>query len=162
MIFAVTHIGKFDYQIVTEVLKVYQIPFSGDPEKMYRTFEGFILWLNGVIYCDTDNRGDRKVGYHTMVNTLRAGKELESFWSNNVDALMAEVPYYDYELERHTKYCEKGVVQAEEAYSFFGKSSLQKPQLFCFEIMRDSGDEWREDDYEEFMIAIETLLPNLV
>lgn len=92
VIFAVTHIGKFDYQIVTEVLKVYQIPFSGDPEKMYRTFEGFILWLNGVIYCDTDNMGDRKVGYHTMVNTLRAGYNVliypEGVWNISPNQLV--------------------------------------------------------------------------
>ena len=45
---------------------------------------------------------------------------------------MVEVPYYDYELERHTKYREKGVVQAEEAYIFFRKTKPSKATAFLF------------------------------
>lgn len=92
VIFAVTHIGKYDYQIVTEILKDYQVPFSGDPEKMYRTFEGFILWLNGVIYCDTEHKEDRKVAYHTMVDVLKAGYNVliypEGVWNISPNKLI--------------------------------------------------------------------------
>ena len=50
---------------------------------------------------------------------LPMGKKLDLFWKDHIDALMAEVPHYDYELEKHTKYREKGVVFSDEAYDFF-------------------------------------------
>ncbi len=50
---------------------------------------------------------------------LPYGSELDSLWKDHIDALMAEAPYYDYELEKHTKYREKGVTLPNEAFYFF-------------------------------------------
>lgn len=46
-------------------------------------------------------------------------KDAVIFWKNHVDELMAEVPFYDYELEKHTKYVEKDVTLPKDAFSFF-------------------------------------------
>lgn len=85
VIYAITHIGKFDYQIVSEAIKDHQIPFSGDPESMYRTFDGMLLGLNGIIYCDTENKTDRKVAFDTSIELLDKGHNLliypEGVWN---------------------------------------------------------------------------------
>lgn len=70
---------------------------------------------------------------------LPSGKELETFWSNNVDALMAEVPYYDYELEKHTKYREKGVTLPSEAFDFF---KTIKPSIDTAFLYRENEKWW--------------------
>lgn len=91
VIYAVTHIGKFDYQIITEALKVHTIPFAGDPELTYRQFDGAIFNLNGVVYIDTNSKTDRKVAYQTSLDVLRNGYNLlifpEGIWNlspNNI------------------------------------------------------------------------------
>lgn len=92
VIYAVTHIGKFDYQIISEVIRKHQIPFTGDPEVMYRTTDGYIMGLNGVIYCDTDNKEDRKTAYNTAVEYIKQGNNItiypEGVWNITPNLLM--------------------------------------------------------------------------
>ena len=37
-------------------------------------------------------------------------------WQAHIDSLMAEVKYYDYDVELHTKYVDKSVIEPEEVY----------------------------------------------
>ena len=96
VIFCISHIDKFDFQIVSEIIKEHQIPFAGDPETMYRQFDGFVLNLNGVIYCDTESTVDRKVGKNTAIELLESGKNLliypEGVW--NVTANLLSLPLF--------------------------------------------------------------------
>lgn len=92
VIYAITHMGKFDYQIVSEVIKKHQIPFSGDPETMHRTLDGVLLGLNGIIYCDTDDKEDRKIATDTSIELLKSGNNLliypEGVWNVSSNLLM--------------------------------------------------------------------------
>lgn len=96
VIYAITHIGKFDYQLVSEAIRSHQIPFAGDPETMYRTFDGFFLGINGIIYCDTESKTDRKIGKETAINLLENGKNLliypEGVW--NVTTNLLVIPLF--------------------------------------------------------------------
>ena len=67
------------------------------------------------------------------------GRDLERYWQNRIDALMAEVPYYDYELEMHTKYREKGVTLPNEAFDFFTKI---KPSMATAFLYRNNEKWW--------------------
>lgn len=92
VIFAITHIDKYDYQIVSEAIKDHQYPFAGDPETMYRNFDGLVLGLNGVILCDTENKTDRKIAKETAIETLNKGENLliypEGVWNVTSNLLM--------------------------------------------------------------------------
>lgn len=92
VIFAISHIGKFDYQIVSEAIKDHQIPFAGDPETMYRTLDGAILGLNGIVYCDTEDKTDRFVATNTAEEVLKQGHNLliypEGVWNVTSNLLM--------------------------------------------------------------------------
>ena len=96
VIFAVSHIGRYDYQIISEVLKVHQIPFAGDQDKMYGTFDGFMLWLNGVLYCDTDKKEDRKNALLSSIEIVNNGHNLliypEGIW--NISANIPILPLF--------------------------------------------------------------------
>lgn len=50
VIFAVTHVGKFDIEVVSEVIKTHYYLLSGDFEHLQGTFDAPFLALNGVIY----------------------------------------------------------------------------------------------------------------
>lgn len=95
VIYAVTHIGKFDYQILTEALNVHTIPFAGDPELTYRNFDGFIFGLNGAIFIDTNSKTDRKIAYNTAVDVLKNGYNLmiypEGIWNLSPNNLMQPI-----------------------------------------------------------------------
>lgn len=95
VIYAITHIGKFDYQIITEVLGEHTYAFAGDPEEMYRTFDGFFMETNGVIYCDTENKMDRYIAENTAVELLKRGTSLviypEGIWNLSSNLLMLPI-----------------------------------------------------------------------
>lgn len=85
VIYAITHIGMYDYQIVCEAIKDHQYPFAGDPETMYRSADGLILALNGLIYCDTNSKEDRYIATQTAKELLNRGGNLaiypEGVWN---------------------------------------------------------------------------------
>lgn len=79
-----------------------------------------------------------KYGYCEREN-LPSGTEMISIWKEHIDALMAEVPYYDYELEKHTKYREKGVTLPDRHLISKKKYNHQLLQHFFIKIMKDGG-----------------------
>lgn len=85
VIYAITHVGVYDYQIVCEAIKEHQYPFAGDPETMYRSGDGLILYLNGLIYCDTNSKEDRKIALETSKQLLKNNENLliypEGIWN---------------------------------------------------------------------------------
>lgn len=84
-IYAVTHVGLYDYQLITEALGVQTFAFAGDPEQMYGTFDGYFMEKSGVIYCDTDNPLDRYVAENTAIKYLVNGASVliypEGVWN---------------------------------------------------------------------------------
>lgn len=96
VIYAITHIGMYDYQLVSEAIKKHQYPFAGDPETMYKSPDGFFLNLNGIIYCDTDSKVDRKIAKDTAIELLNRGKNLliypEGIW--NVTPNLLTLPLF--------------------------------------------------------------------
>lgn len=92
VIYAITHIDKFDYQVVSEAIKEHQYPFAGDPETMYRTLDGTFLELNGIIYCDTESKEDRHIAKETAIEMLKQGHNLliypEGVWNLTSNLLM--------------------------------------------------------------------------
>lgn len=71
VIFAVSHIGKLDFEIVSEVIKKQYHVLAADFMHMKGTFSGFFLWMNGVIYIDVLDKNDRKNSRDLMVNILK-------------------------------------------------------------------------------------------
>ncbi len=96
VIFAFTHIGMYDVQIFCEAIKDHHYIFAGDPETMYRSFDGLLFSLNGVVYCDTDSKDDRYIATETAKKILKSGKNLtiapEGVW--NLSPNLLSLPLY--------------------------------------------------------------------
>lgn len=73
VLYAVTHIGKCDYEMVTEACDIFAYAFAGDWETMYATVEDYFFRVNGVIYVDTGDKEDRKNSSLIMQKMLKQG-----------------------------------------------------------------------------------------
>lgn len=78
-IFACTHIIENDLENIYEKLGRGCWWFVGDPHFMYRDISGLFVYLNGVIFLDTDDKEDRRIAYLRSVELLKAGGSLMIF-----------------------------------------------------------------------------------
>lgn len=58
VIFAITHVGKYDIERVYEALNEHSILLFGTPEDVHGTFDGFMLEKILVNYLDTNDKED--------------------------------------------------------------------------------------------------------
>lgn len=70
-IFCITHIGKYDIEVVSEIIKDHYYLLSGDFENIYHTIEEKFLGFNGVIYVREDDKIDRSESKNKMINILK-------------------------------------------------------------------------------------------
>lgn len=77
IIFAPTHCGKYDIQVMTEVLWNHRWSLlSGDPHDLPGTVEGYWLKFNGVIYVDRDDKESRNEAKQKMIGLLQKGENI--------------------------------------------------------------------------------------
>lgn len=65
---------------------------------------------------------------------LPIGTDAERYWKNYIDSLMAEVKFYDYEEELHTKFVNKTITEPSDAFAHLDKLILCKENAFLFRI----------------------------
>ena len=85
VIYAVTHIGKYDYEMIYETLKKPFYTLAGDWELMYGSIDDYFFRTTGVVYVDTEDKEDRKKSYEYNVKLLKQGISLlwypEGIWN---------------------------------------------------------------------------------
>jgi lysophospholipid acyltransferase (LPLAT)-like uncharacterized protein len=96
-IFCITHIGKFDIEVVSEAIEDHYYLLSGDFENIRGTIEEKFLGFNGVIYVREDDKEDRKQSKEKMINTLKNGGNLmyfpEGTWNLSPNLPVLQCPY---------------------------------------------------------------------
>ncbi len=92
IIFAATHIGWNDIEMIFTAIKDHAYLFWGDPRESYKTMDGFLLDLNGAIICDTDDKADRYISKENCVRWLQQGGNLlifpEGVWNTSENQLV--------------------------------------------------------------------------
>ena len=73
VIYTITHIGKFDYEMLIEACDIFAYPFAGDWELMYATVDDYFLRANGVLWVDTSDKEDRQNSFKFMLKALKQG-----------------------------------------------------------------------------------------
>lgn len=73
VIYAITHIGKFDFEVVMDAYVPFCYPVAGDWELMYGEIDDYFLRLNGVLYVDTSDRKDRNNTTKAIAKMLNQG-----------------------------------------------------------------------------------------
>lgn len=85
VIYAISHIGKFDYEMLIEACDIFAYPFAGDWELMYATVDDYFLRANGVLWVDTSDKEDRQNSFKFMLKALKQGIPIliypEAIWN---------------------------------------------------------------------------------
>ncbi len=96
-IYACTHIGGNDIQRTFEAIKEPAYLFLGDPKGIYRDLSGLLLFLNGYIPFETNNKIDRKIATKRSTELLKSGGNLliypEGAW--NITPNLPVMKLYD-------------------------------------------------------------------
>lgn len=79
IIFAVTHVGKFDIEVVSEAIRVHYYLLSGDYEHIQGIIDAPFLAVNGVIYFNESVKEDRRSATKRMIRLLLDGGKLMYF-----------------------------------------------------------------------------------
>ncbi len=93
IIFASTHVGKYDIQVLTEVQWRFRWHLlSGDPYDLPGTVEGWWLKFNGVVYVDRDDKEYRNRAKQNMINLLNNAENImlypEGTWNFSQNQLV--------------------------------------------------------------------------
>lgn len=85
VIYTISHIGKFDYEMLVEACDIFAYPLAGDWEMMYATVDDYFLRANGVLWVDTSDKEDRKNSFKFMLKALKQGIPMliypEAIWN---------------------------------------------------------------------------------
>ncbi len=73
VIYACTHIGRYDIEMAFRVIRESCWYLWGDPGSLYKNPEGILVWLMGRIFVDTAYKEDRYIGKETCVRLLEEG-----------------------------------------------------------------------------------------
>lgn len=96
IIYVVTHVGKNDIQVISEVLKQHYYLLSGDYEHIQGTKDEIGLGVNGAIYFNERVKEDRREASQKMISHLRRNGNLmyfiEGTW--NVTPNLPVLPCY--------------------------------------------------------------------
>lgn len=77
VIYACTHVGRYDIETALEKLVPEQAYFlMGDPGTVYKSFEGILLYMNGTVFVDTADKEDRYIGKETCIQLLEQGANI--------------------------------------------------------------------------------------
>ena len=79
VIFAVTNVGKFDIEVVSEAIKDHYYLLSGDFKHLQGTIDASFLELNGAIYFNEYIKEDRADASRRMIEHLKSGGNLMYF-----------------------------------------------------------------------------------
>lgn len=97
VIFAVTHIGKWDFEIVNEQIREQFFIVAADFVHMHGTVSGFFMNLNGVIYVDEEDREDKANTKNLMIKLLLSGKNVmifpEGTWNLSENEIIRDIAY---------------------------------------------------------------------
>lgn len=79
IILAITHVGKYDIQVVNEAVKEHFYVLSGDYEHIQGTIDEYFLRVNGCIYFNEKVKSDRHEVLEKMISHLLQGGNLIYF-----------------------------------------------------------------------------------
>ena len=96
IIFAITHVGKFDIEVLSEAIKEQYFLLTGDFEHIQGTIYAPFLGINGVIYFNEKIKDERASVSDRMIEILKHGGNLMYFpeGARNLSPNLPVLPCY--------------------------------------------------------------------
>lgn len=79
VVFVVSHIGKWDFEIVNEQIRDHFYVIASDFINMNGTIGGIFMKANGVVFVDVDNKEDRKNSLKFLKQVIEQGDNVMIF-----------------------------------------------------------------------------------
>lgn len=96
-VFAVSHIGKWDFEIINEVLKPHFHILASDFINMHGKFAGWAMNAFGVIFVDEQDKEDRANSKKMMEAVLRQGDNMmifpEAVWNLSENEIIYDIAF---------------------------------------------------------------------
>lgn len=135
VVYACTHIGWDDIEVAYCALRDPSWLLLGDPRKIYRNFDGFMLWMSGVICFDSTDKKNRFISKETCVELLQQGGNLlifpEGAWNISKNQIVMKLFTGVVEIAIRTK-AEIVPVAIEQ----YGKKYVANNDCFKYEIFQ--------------------------
>lgn len=96
VIYAMTHIGNYDYEMVVQTLKKGFYTLAGDWDLSYGTIDDYFFRANGVVYVDNEDKKDCNNTLKMLIKLLKEGESVlwcpEGTW--NLDSHLPVLNIY--------------------------------------------------------------------
>lgn len=171
VIYACTHIGRYDVEMAQLIANAPNYIFMGDPGELYKRPDGIILFLRGTLYADTAYRDDCHIGKENAIRLLKQGGNLliypEGAW--NITENQVVMPLFPGTAEIAIRTGAEIVPIAIEQYSrqYYanigenispaGYDLPQKQSLT--DLLRDTLCTLKWEIWEQFPVTSRTSLP---
>lgn len=97
IIFCITHIGKHNIEVCSQILKKHYYLLSGDFENLHGTSDGIFIELNGIIYLNKYDNGDKTKSKETSIAKLKDGGNVmwfpEGIWNLSPNQPVLPLPF---------------------------------------------------------------------
>lgn len=157
IVFAVTHIGKYDFEIVNEVIKNHFHIIASDFMHMYGNINGFFMEANGVIFMDIDSKEDRENSRKMMLKVLEQGDNMmifpEGTWNLSENAIVKDLHLgaVDIALERSAIIVPIAVEQYGRRFVVnIGK--VFNPEMVKGKFTKKTYGDLSENDDQEYLL----------
>lgn len=117
IVFVVSHIGKYDFEIINEFVHKHFHVIASDFMNMYGNINGLFMQANGVIFVDVDSKSDRENSRKMMLKVLEAGDNMmifpEGTWNLSENEIIRDIHFgaVDIALEKRAGIIPIGVEQ---------------------------------------------------
>lgn len=102
IVFVVSHIGKWDFEIVNEQVKQHFHIIASDYMNLHKTFGEFFMRANGVIFVDIDDKKDKQNSQIMMDKVLKQNDNMmifpEGTWNLSENNIINDIHFGAVEL----------------------------------------------------------------
>lgn len=172
IVFAVSHIGKWDFEIINEQINEHFYVIASDYMNMVGNINGLFLELNGVIFMDIDSKEDRENSRKMMLKVLEKDNMMifpEGTWNLSENEIIRDIHFGTVDIA-----LEKNAVIVPIAIEQYGKrfvinvGTLYEPNIFVAAMMNqpycslnDKNEEERKQKWNIKLKATEELRDRL-
>lgn len=152
IVYVVSHIGKWDFEMVNEHIREHFHVIASDFMNMTGNISGLFMELNGVIFMDVDSKEDRENSRRMMLKVLEQGDNMmifpEGTWNLSENEIIRDIHFGAVDIA-----LEKSAVIIPIAIEQYGKrfvinvGTMYKPEEDACTIIDRSY--WTLDDNKE-------------
>lgn len=165
IVFAVSHIGKWDFEIVNEHIQEHFHVIASDFINMTGNISGLFMELNGVIFLDVDSKNDRENSRRMMLKVLEQGDNMmifpEGTWNLSENEIIRDIHFgaVDIALEKSAVIIPIAVEQYDRRFVVNIGNVYEPAEDACTIIDRSywTLDDNKEDEHRlKFEIKLRT------